>query len=98
MGPPGAGKSYVRNHLVLRYLEWLMDHGFLQFIDLLTNQMGRRVGNSLKSGTTEIQATRVRHPRSGDDNIVLVDTPPFDDNARTDIETLTMFGDWLGKM
>jgi hypothetical protein len=74
----------------------MSDH-ILQFIDLLTGQKGKRAGNSLKSVTADIQATRVRHPRTGASNIVLVDTPGFDDTNRTDMEILAMISDWLEK-
>ncbi|KXN89094.1 L-type lectin-domain containing receptor kinase IV.3 [Leucoagaricus sp. SymC.cos] len=66
------------------------------FIDLLTGQTGKRAGNTLKSVTTGIQATRVRHPKYGT-RVVLVDTPGFDDTTRTDMEILTMISDWLTK-
>ncbi|KXN84719.1 hypothetical protein AN958_12146 [Leucoagaricus sp. SymC.cos] len=66
------------------------------FIDLLTGNPGQRAGHSLKSVTADIQATRVRHEKYGD-NIVLVDTPGFDDTLRSDMEILTMISDWLEK-
>lgn len=67
-----------------------------KFIDLLTGQQGRRAGDTLRSVTGQIQATRVDHPRYGD-RIVLVDTPGFGDTNRSDMEILGMIGDWLKK-
>ncbi|XP_006459417.1 hypothetical protein AGABI2DRAFT_65890 [Agaricus bisporus var. bisporus H97] len=66
------------------------------FIDLLTGQKGKRAGNSLKTVTSQIQATRVRRQGHGD-RIVLVDTPGFDDTTRSDMETLQIISDWLQK-
>ncbi|EKM78780.1 hypothetical protein AGABI1DRAFT_114372 [Agaricus bisporus var. burnettii JB137-S8] len=66
------------------------------FIDLLTGQKGRRAGSSLKSVTSQIQATRVKHP-GYDDRIVLVDTPGFDDTTRSDMEILQIISEWLQK-
>lgn len=64
------------------------------FIDLLTGQIGRRAGSTLKSVTEKIQATRVHHRKYGK-RIVLVDTPGFDDTTRTDMEILAMISEWL---
>lgn len=93
MGPTGSGKSYVGDgRLYVLGAEACVS----QFIDLLTGQPGRRAGNSLKSVTSQIQLTRVKHPKYGD-RIVLVDTPGFDDTSRTDKQVLQMIGDWLQK-
>jgi predicted GTPase len=69
---------------------------FRQFIDLLTGQPGKRAGSGLKSVTAEIEATRVHHP-DYEKQIVLVDTPGFDDTTKTDMEILRMISDWLAK-
>ncbi|XP_006459407.1 hypothetical protein AGABI2DRAFT_191393 [Agaricus bisporus var. bisporus H97] len=66
------------------------------FIDLLTGQKGQRAGSSLKSVTSQIQATRVRRQGYGD-RIVLVDTPGFDYTTRSNMETLQIISDWLQK-
>ncbi|KAF7771738.1 hypothetical protein Agabi119p4_6049 [Agaricus bisporus var. burnettii] len=66
------------------------------FIDLLTGQKGKRAGSSLKSVTSQIQATRVRH-QGYDDRIVLVDTPGFDDTTRSDMEILQIISEWMQK-
>ncbi|KAF9450922.1 hypothetical protein P691DRAFT_757794 [Macrolepiota fuliginosa MF-IS2] len=66
------------------------------FIDLLTGQRGKRAGASLKSVTSQIQATRIKRSR-WDDKIVLVDTPGFDDTTKSDMEILQMISDWLRK-
>ncbi|KAF9442974.1 hypothetical protein P691DRAFT_779134 [Macrolepiota fuliginosa MF-IS2] len=65
-------------------------------IDLLSGQRGRRAGDTLKSCTAQIQATRVRHPRYKD-RIVLVDTPGFDDTTKSDMEILALISEWLQK-
>ncbi|KAF5348460.1 hypothetical protein D9756_009604 [Leucocoprinus leucothites] len=66
------------------------------FIDLLTGQIGQRAGSSLASVTSDIQATRIKHPKYGD-RVVLVDTPGFDDTKRSDMEILTLINGWLEK-
>ncbi|XP_006459410.1 hypothetical protein AGABI2DRAFT_191396 [Agaricus bisporus var. bisporus H97] len=66
------------------------------FIDLLTDQKGKRAGNSLKTVTNHIQATRVRQ-QGYDDRIVLVDTPGLDDTNRSDMEVLHIISAWLEK-
>ncbi|KAJ3562612.1 hypothetical protein NP233_g9464 [Leucocoprinus birnbaumii] len=63
-------------------------------IDLLTQEPGRRAGDSLQSVTEEVQATRVRHPRYNS-RVVLVDTPGFDSTTKSDFKILTQINDWL---
>ena len=46
------------------------------------------VGHDLESCTTELSMLRI-------DDIVLVDTPGFDDTNKTDREILSMIADWL---
>ncbi|KIJ63777.1 hypothetical protein HYDPIDRAFT_91834 [Hydnomerulius pinastri MD-312] len=54
------------------------------------------VGHDLKSCTTDVQA--VRYPHSdGHRNIVLVDTPGFDDTCVSDTQILRTIADWLNK-
>ncbi|KAF5351105.1 hypothetical protein D9756_008394 [Leucocoprinus leucothites] len=67
------------------------------FIDLLTGQSGQRAKKSLESATQGIEATRMPLPRHPERNIVLVDTPGFDDTERSDMEILSMVSDWLKK-
>jgi len=68
--------------------------GKSNFIDNYTEQMGMRVGHELRSHTDTVRATRIPSRFSKGD-IVLVDTPGFDDTDRSDLEILTMIGDWL---
>ncbi|KAJ3553263.1 hypothetical protein NP233_g12686 [Leucocoprinus birnbaumii] len=67
------------------------------FVDLLTGQMNKRAGHTLKSVTNDIEATRMTHPNFPGRNIVLIDTPGFDDTTRTDMEILNMISEWLKK-
>lgn len=46
------------------------------------------IGHSLESCTQEIGMVKVQ-------DVVLVDTPGFDDTEKTDREVLTMIADWL---
>jgi hypothetical protein len=67
-----------------------------QFIDLLAGELqGRRAGNGLASVTQGIQATRVSSSAYPGRDIVLVDTPGFDDTMRSDMEILHMISEWL---
>lgn len=94
VGPTGAGKSYVRGYLSGR--ESVGTYTGIQYIDLLAGQSGRRTGHSLSATTTRIEAIRVKHPTYGD-RIVLVDTPGFNDTARTSMQVLQMISTWLQK-
>ncbi|KAF9441303.1 hypothetical protein P691DRAFT_813197 [Macrolepiota fuliginosa MF-IS2] len=64
------------------------------FIDLLTNQKGRRARDELRSSMDSVQATRINHPKYGD-RIILVDTPGFDDTSRSDMQILEVIGKWM---
>jgi predicted GTPase len=68
----------------------------IQFIDYATNQGGKHVGHGLTSCTADIRSVRVRHPTTGRE-IVIVDTPGFDDTYRSDAEILKLIADWLRK-
>ena len=93
MGPTGAGKSNVRD---ISYVVFSMSPG-LKFIDILTNQPGRRASPLLDSCTTEICAVRVlNHPVHGE-RLVFVDTPGFDDANKSDLGILQMASNWLKK-
>ena len=46
------------------------------------------VGHDLESCTAEVSMVRI-------DDVVLVDTPGFDDTNKTDREILIMIADWL---
>ncbi|KAI6017899.1 hypothetical protein EDC04DRAFT_474657 [Pisolithus marmoratus] len=52
------------------------------------------VGHSLTSHTSEIKATRCM---IGGSNVVLVDTPGFDDTKKSDLQILESISDWLSK-
>ena len=72
---------------------------YLQFIDVVTkpslNKL--RAGSSLGSCTQKIQAVRLRNHEFYGSKLVLVDTPGFDDDRRSDMEILELIGDWLKK-
>ena len=68
-----------------------------KIIDTLTGQPGRRAGESLKSVTKNLHASRILdHERYGS-RIVLVDTPGFDDLEKSDLDILKLIGNWLKK-
>jgi predicted GTPase len=69
----------------------------VQFIDVLTGQIGKRAGHHLESCTAEVQAVTVENYIDSGSNLVLVDTPGFDDTNKADTEILTMISDWLEK-
>lgn len=70
---------------------------FLKFIDLLTgaSDQDRRAGSTLRSVTSQIEATTVVYPFDEDKRVVLVDTPGFDDTTRSDMQILQMISEWL---
>ena len=86
MGPTGVGKSTVRFILFCYACILTIE----QFIDIATNQGGAGIGHSLHSCTADIRAVRV--PGS---NIILVDTPGFDDTEKSDTEVLKLIASWL---
>jgi hypothetical protein len=53
-----------------------------------------KIGHGLISCTEEVSAIRCQHP-SRDGDIVLVDTPGFDDTFKSDIQILEQIADWL---
>jgi GTPase Era involved in 16S rRNA processing len=57
----------------------------------------KRAGDGLESFTQKVQAVRVMNHETYQNQIVLVDTPGFDDTHRSDMEILEMIGDWLKK-
>jgi GTPase Era involved in 16S rRNA processing len=52
------------------------------------------IGNDLKSQTQTVQPIRCLHP-DGRRNIVLVDTPGFDDTHMSDAQVLRIIANWL---
>jgi len=68
----------------------------LKIIDTLTGQH-IRAGNSLKSVTKDVDAFRVLNHEEYKDNLVLVDSPGFDDTTKSDKQTLETISNWLSK-
>ncbi|KAL6302082.1 P-loop containing nucleoside triphosphate hydrolase protein [Sparassis latifolia] len=66
------------------------------FISAATQQGSNNVGHNLQSCTGEIRAIRVSRPTDSG-NVVLVDTPGFDDTTSSDTEILKMIASWLSK-
>jgi GTP-binding protein EngB required for normal cell division len=66
------------------------------FIDCAARQDGQNVGHQLRTFTTDIRTVRVDHPTLG--SVVFVDTPGFDNTAKSDVEVLTVIADWLVKV
>jgi len=64
----------------------------IQFISKVTGNVGG-VGHDLTSYTSEIKVTKCGDMGFG--NIVLVDTPGFDDTTRSDLEILELISNWL---
>jgi len=91
MGPTGCGKSNVRIHLFPKILSWLIVRFFAQFIDRITKST-KWSGTTLKSVTQDVRAIRIPMYNV---NVVLVDTPGFDDTNRSDVVILELIGEWL---
>ncbi|KAI5988365.1 P-loop containing nucleoside triphosphate hydrolase protein [Pisolithus albus] len=68
--------------------------GKSSFVARATNSGDEGVGHALVSHTSEIKATRCIIEKS---NVVLVDTPGFDDTKKSDLEILESISDWLTK-
>ncbi|KAI5990812.1 P-loop containing nucleoside triphosphate hydrolase protein, partial [Pisolithus marmoratus] len=68
--------------------------GKSSFVAKATGNGDDGIGHSLTSHTSEIKATRCM---IGGSNVILVDTPGFDDTKKTDVEILTLISDWLSK-
>jgi predicted GTPase len=68
----------------------------MKMIDTLTGQDSRS-GSSLKSVTKDVVAVRVLNHLKYGDNLVLVDTPGFDDVSKSDKVILEMISSWLSK-
>ncbi|EKM78811.1 hypothetical protein AGABI1DRAFT_13598, partial [Agaricus bisporus var. burnettii JB137-S8] len=64
------------------------------FIKAATGADDVEVGHKLGSCTEEVRAVPCRHP-SKDEDIVLVDTPGFDDTYKSDAEILEQIAKWL---
>jgi hypothetical protein len=64
----------------------------LQFIAKATGQGEEYIGHGLISFTVDFRCVKVQHKGR---EIVLVDTPPFDDTERSDAEVLGYMAGWL---
>ncbi|KAJ8517865.1 hypothetical protein ONZ45_g5019 [Pleurotus djamor] len=65
------------------------------FIAYASRQSGKKlVGNGLKSQTSQVQPYKIK---MGEQKVILVDTPGFDDTNMTDTQVLGMIADWLQK-
>ncbi|KAI5988357.1 P-loop containing nucleoside triphosphate hydrolase protein [Pisolithus albus] len=64
------------------------------FIDRAVGRPDINAGHDLTSCTKEVRAVRYPHT-NGSRNIVLVDTPGFDDTFMTDVQVLQRIADWL---
>ncbi|KAJ3553264.1 hypothetical protein NP233_g12685 [Leucocoprinus birnbaumii] len=89
-------KSVKQDDIVVAFLGPI-GAGKSYFIDLLTGERDKRAGHSLRAVTKKIEATRVQHSSLPDRDIVLVDTPGFDDSTKSDMEILNMISEWLRK-
>ncbi|KAG6335339.1 hypothetical protein ID866_3750 [Astraeus odoratus] len=68
--------------------------GKSSFVSKATGIIDESVGHMLTSHTSEIRATKCV---VGGSNVVLVDTPGFDDTKKSDLEILQSISDWLTK-
>lgn len=66
-----------------------------KFIEILTGQCGRS-SDRLESYTNQVQSTLLKNYEDGR-NLVLVDTPGFDDTYKSDMDILGMISKWLEK-
>ncbi|EKM78776.1 hypothetical protein AGABI1DRAFT_75265 [Agaricus bisporus var. burnettii JB137-S8] len=71
--------------------------GKSNFIDVLTGQIGKRSGHLLESYTTDLRASLVKDYNGTGANLVMVDTPGFDDTNKPDTEILSIISNWLEK-
>lgn len=63
----------------------------VQFIDHITKST-KWSGSTLRSVTQDVRAIRIQLFNA---NVVLVDTPGFDNTHRSDFTILEVIGDWL---
>ena len=68
----------------------------MQFVRMATGRSEIAVNNDLNSQTRAVQSIRCLHP-DGRRNIVLVDTPGFDDTDLSDAQILRIIAHWLKK-
>ncbi len=90
MGDTGVGKSMVR------YLGHPAGIPFLKACQFVKHAVRAEVktGDKLTSRTQEIQVIRCHNPAQNSD-VLLVDTPGFDDTLKADAEILEQIVRWL---
>jgi len=97
MGPTGTGKSTVRVSRAALWIDCRETHSFLsrfnaQFINLVSPS-NLDVGDGLRSCTSVVQPGK---PFDLDGRrVFFIDTPGFDDTARSDIDVLNMIATFL---
>ena len=91
MGLTGVGKSSV-SHWCKTLHPIRLRHS--QFINTAAARLKVVVGNNLKSRAQAVQPIRCLHP-DGRRNIVLLDTPGFDDTFMSDAQILGIIAHWL---
>ncbi|KAL4061757.1 P-loop containing nucleoside triphosphate hydrolase protein [Scleroderma citrinum] len=69
--------------------------GKSSFISKVTGKVNEGVGHMLTSYTSEIKVTKCGDMGFG--NVVLVDTPGFDDTKKSDLEILDLISKWLNE-
>ncbi|KAJ3574915.1 hypothetical protein NP233_g1439 [Leucocoprinus birnbaumii] len=67
---------------------------FIQYL-LGHHDCGVEIEHSLRCNTSSIKAFRVTSTDTRKPNLILIDTPGFDDPSRSDEKTLTMILDWF---
>ncbi|KAG8800332.1 hypothetical protein FRB91_005936 [Serendipita sp. 411] len=68
--------------------------GKTTFINCVAQRGDHGVGHDIESCTADVELIKVGHT-IGSRNVVLVDTPGFDDTYRSDIDILTMIAEFL---
>jgi predicted GTPase len=95
MGPTGVGKSSVGGFARIPLYPVLTLN---QFINKALGQDNVAVaGHGLKSCTAEIRSYRCQHADGSESNVVLIDTPGFDDTEIKDADILAGIAQWLKK-
>jgi GTPase Era involved in 16S rRNA processing len=62
---------------------------------MATGKGAAYAGHNLEAHTAQVRSHRVQHPKVKDREIVLVDTPGFDDPDKSDMDILEMVSEWL---
>ncbi|PPQ69144.1 hypothetical protein CVT24_000010 [Panaeolus cyanescens] len=58
------------------------------------NVEGLNIGHTINTGTTEVAGVKIPIPGTHS-NLILIDTPGFDDNKLSDAQTLEIIANWL---